>query len=172
VQLVWSLDGELTVTMDAPVRRRAALIPADAPHSFDATGQRVAILFVDPHGAQGVALDRCARADPGAEIAGALSEMGFPTLGLTTDGAVQWCDAAIRTLAAVEERTTLSSISRRAIAYIESTIDGKPQLAEAAHRASVSPTRLTHVFTREVGIPFRRFVLWTRLKHAVAATQG
>lgn len=71
-------------------------------------------------------------------------EIAFPTLELTADAAV----------------------------YVESAIDGKPQLTEAAGRAGVSPTRLTHVFTREVGIPFRRFVLWTRLKHAVAATQA
>jgi AraC-like DNA-binding protein len=36
----------------------------------------------------------------------------------------------------------------------------------------MSPTRLTHVFSREVGIPFRRFVLWTRIKHAVSTTRA
>jgi AraC-like DNA-binding protein len=66
----------------------------------------------------------------------------------------------------------LSAISGRAIAYVESEIGGKPVLADAARRAGVSPTRLTHVFSREVGIPFRRFVLWTRIKRAVMSTQA
>jgi AraC-like DNA-binding protein len=33
----------------------------------------------------------------------------------------------------------------------------------------VSPTRVTHQFTSEIGIPVRRFVLWTRIKRAVEA---
>lgn len=172
VQLVWALDGELTVTFDAPVRRRATVIPADVEHAFDATGRRIAILFVEPHGARGAALDRRARAELGAEVVEELATVPFPHLELSTADAARWCDAALAALGADEQMSPLSAVSRRAVAYVESAIDGKPQLAEAARRAGVSPTRLTHVFTREVGIPFRRFVLWTRMKQAVASTQA
>lgn len=171
VQLVRALDGELEITVEAPLRRRAALIPAGAAHAFDATGLRVAIMFVEPHGARGAALDQRARQDLGAEVVERLAEIPFPRLDLAIEDATDWCDATLSALGVVDPTTALSSVSRRAIDYIEGAIDGTPQLAEAARRIGISPSRLTHVFSREVGIPFRRFVLWTRIKHAVAATQ-
>ncbi|MBP6627821.1 MAG: helix-turn-helix transcriptional regulator [Kofleriaceae bacterium] len=172
VQLVWALEGEFTVTFDAPLRRRAALFPADVPHAFDATGCRVAILFVEPHGAHGAALDRRARAAIGAEAVADLAVVPLPQLDLGWVDAARWCEAAVAALGADERTSPLSSVSRRVIEYVEGAIDGKPQLAEAARRVGLSPTRLTHVFSEEVGIPFRRFVLWTRIKRAVAATQA
>lgn len=172
VQLVWALDGDFTVTFDGPLRRRAAVIPADVEHAFDATGRQVAILFVEPHGPRGAALDRRARAELGAEVVGDLASVRFPELTLSGVEAARWCDVTLSALGADDPISPLSAVSRRAVAYVEAAIEGKPQLAEAARRAGVSPSRLTHVFTREVGIPFRRFVLWTRMKHAVAATQA
>ncbi len=171
VQLVWALDGEITLAFDEPVRRRAALIPADLPHAFDASGSRVAIMYVEPHGPRGGALDRRARVEVGAEVAADLAPVSFPALDLGVADAVAWCDGALGALGGAESAPSLSSVSRRAVEYIEAAIDGTPRLAEAARRAGISPTRLTHVFSREVGIPFRRFVLWTRMKHAVAAAQ-
>ncbi len=171
VQVVWALDGELTVTLGDSLRRRASVIPADLPHALDASGRRVAIMLVEPNGPRGAALDRRARAELGAEVGADLASLAFPDLALSLAEAARWCDAALVALGANEQTTPLSSASRRAIAYVEGAIDGRPRLAEAARRVGVSPTRLTHVFSREVGIPFRRFVLWTRIRHAVAAIQ-
>jgi AraC-like DNA-binding protein len=172
VQFAWAVDGELTVTLDAPLRRRAVLIPANVPHKMDSSGRRVAFLLIEPRGARGLALDRRARAALGVELADDLETLAFPRLDTSVAEAVRWRDAALSALGADQPAPPLSMISKRAIAYIESVIDGKPQLAEAARHAGVSPTRLTHVFTREVGIPFRRFVLWTRMKQVAASTQA
>jgi AraC-like DNA-binding protein len=53
-----------------------------------------------------------------------------------------------------------------ALAYLDATLDERPRLVQAAHAAHISPSRLTHLFSEEVGIPFRRFVLWLRLRRA------
>lgn len=172
VQLVWSLDGEFTVTLEQPVLRHATLIPAGVAHALDTTGRRIIMIFAEPHGSRGASLDRRARACLGAEVVDDLASIRFPDLGLDVEEAGRWCDGTLAALGADEQLSALSSISRRAIAYVESAIGGKPQLAEAARRAGVSPTRLTHVFSREVGIPFRRFVLWSRLRQAVLSTQA
>jgi AraC-like DNA-binding protein len=172
VQLVWSRDEEFTLTLAEAQRRRAALIPADVPHALDASGSAIALLLVEAYGSRGVALDRRARRELGAEVARELSVIAFP-MDLPADGVSGWCDSV---LVALGVSTTapppLSSVSRRAIAYVEATIEGTPRLTEAAGRLGMSPTRLTHVFSREVGIPFRRFVLWTRIKHAVSTTRA
>ncbi len=173
VQLVWALHGEFTVTFEAPHRRRAVLIPANVPHAIEAAERRVAIMLVEPHGARGAALDRRAREQLGAEVVPDLdAAIAFPQLDLTVPEAARWRDAVLASLARDEPSVPLSSVSRRAIAYVESAVDGKPRLAEAARRIGISPTRLTHVFSREVGIPFRRFVLWTRIKHVAEAIQA
>jgi len=54
-----------------------------------------------------------------------------------------------------------------ALDYLEDAIEGRTRLTEAADVAHISPSRLTHLFSQEVGLPFRRFVLWLRLRRVV-----
>ena len=39
-------------------------------------------------------------------------------------------------------------------------------LAALAAQAGLSPSRFQHLFTRQVGVPYRRFRAWSRLRHA------
>lgn len=55
-----------------------------------------------------------------------------------------------------------------ALGYIEESIERRPTLDDAAKVACISPSRLTHLFTAEVGIPFRSYILWARLKRMVS----
>jgi AraC-like DNA-binding protein len=171
VQLVWADHGHVTLSLSEPLRRRAALIPSDVPHSIDATGSMIALLLVESNGAVGAALDKRARTDLGRDVEDALVGVGFPAL-LTAEEVTGWCARALDALGARGQVSALSSLSRRAVAYIESMADGMPRLADAADHLGVSPTHLTHVFTRDVGIPFRRFVLWTRIKNAASLARA
>lgn len=49
--------------------------------------------------------------------------------------------------------------------------DGSERLGLSAVAAQVflSPSRFAHLFTAEVGLPFRRYVLWRKLNRAMAA---
>lgn len=47
--------------------------------------------------------------------------------------------------------------------------DGHLPLERAARAVGLSADRLRHLFTQEVGLPFRRYLLWRRLGLAVAA---
>lgn len=62
--------------------------------------------------------------------------------------------------------------TRLAIDYIERSLEGVPRITEAAEIARTSATRLSHRFSEEIGLPFRRFVLWTRLKRAAEISRG
>jgi AraC-like DNA-binding protein len=98
--------------------------------------------------------------------------VGFPSFELGPEEAMAWCEGVFTALGATSTGLEAPSrTTRRAIAYVEGALDTVPSLADAAARASVSPTRLTHRFSEEVGIPFRRFVLWARLKRAVEETR-
>lgn len=60
-----------------------------------------------------------------------------------------------------------TGLGRKAIEYVEANLDGRPSLGQTAAALNISDSRLTHVFTEEVGIPFRRYVLWARLRRVV-----
>ncbi len=169
VQFVWVAEG----TADVMVAGRnlevgAALVPARVEHAFQAHGHPLALLLVDAHGARGSELDRRARELQGEDLTGRIAHLAFPSIGLSLEDAEAWCRDVLRALGVDSTETQAPSrTTRRAIAYIEQALDGVPRIGEAATYASTSTSRLSHRFSDEVGLPFRRFVLWTRMKRAV-----
>lgn len=55
----------------------------------------------------------------------------------------------------------------RVLAALKERFRDTPSTAELAASVGLSEGRLTHLFTKEVGIPLRRYVLWLRLRHVV-----
>jgi len=55
-----------------------------------------------------------------------------------------------------------------ALELLEPSPGHQVRLASVASEVDLSPSRLAHLFVAEVGIPFRRYVLWRRLRAAVA----
>ncbi|MEV6659600.1 helix-turn-helix transcriptional regulator [Nocardia fluminea] len=45
--------------------------------------------------------------------------------------------------------------------------DGPVRLSELARRARLSESRLAHLFSAQVGLPFRAYVRWLRMQHAI-----
>lgn len=170
VQLVVARAGAFTLSLrdEAPRRARAALVPAGVPHALDAAAVPIALVLVERHDARGARLDAIARAgisepDLLARLEGELPE-GRPAALLARADA--WIDAV---LGEGPRPTPTSSAVRRALAYLESCVSGgeRPSLAEAASHAGLSPVRLTHRFTEEVGAPMRAIVPWLRMTRAV-----
>jgi AraC-like DNA-binding protein len=170
VQLVWSRDGVFEIAAAGRnLRRSAVLVPSAAAHTLDATGSAIATLLVEFHDARGAALDAAARREGYRDLTAALAEVPFPSHDLAAHDVATLCDRVLAALGATARTAPITAITRRAIGYIEHHLDGVPRVADVARQLSVSPTRVTHQFTSEVGIPFRRFVLWTRIKRAVEA---
>lgn len=51
--------------------------------------------------------------------------------------------------------------------YIRESLNTELRLEDVASRVNLSGSRYAHLFKEQVGIPFRRFVLWTRLQTTV-----
>ena len=68
----------------------------------------------------------------------------------------------------------LSSSRRRALATVvdELVAAGSVSGTELAAQLGLSASRLTHLFTEQVGIPLRRYVLWSRLRAAITRVQA
>ena len=174
VQFVWVAEGQLDIAFASEtMTASAALVTARVPHAFSASGQPLALLLVDGHGSRGVALDRRARELAGEDLSRHLSGVPFPSRGFSLEDAERWVRTVLAALGVEStEVQAPSRTTRRAIAYIEQALDGVPRIADAAAFASTSPSRLSHRFSQEIGLPFRRFVLWTRMKRAVEIARG
>jgi len=174
VQFVWVSGGTADVMLaDRRVQVGATLVPARVDHAFEAHGRPLALLLVDGHGARGSELDRRARELAGEDLSARLSHLPFPSVELSLDEAEAWCRNVLLALGVESTGTQAPSRpTRRAIAYIEQALDGVPRIGDAAAYASTSASRLSHRFSEEIGLPFRRFVLWTRMKRAVEVARS
>lgn len=166
VQLAVSFGAPFELTMvDRRVLARAVLIPSGEPHAFRIGGERIFYALVEPHGASGAALAECARELRGLDLAERVS-LGIEPAGdqVSLEG---YADELIGQLTPGSPfRGPLSPYVVAALAYLDGALQGRPRLVEAARAAQISPSRLSHLFSEQVGIPFRRFVVWLRLRRA------
>jgi len=60
---------------------------------------------------------------------------------------------------------------KQSITYVHGRLAQSISLTQAADYVHLSPSRLAHLFAEQVGIPFRRYVLWARLQASIRAVQ-
>lgn len=158
-----------------------ALIPAGVRHALDASGTRVVVVLVERHGADGAELDALAlRARrEGEGIAAAVREAVLGERFPAPDAdATEWLAFVDRCIVHVlgprVRQLVLSRESRVALRSMQRAIvEGRaPRLTDVADEVGLSATRLTHRFTREVGLSFRALVPWLRVAAAVREMQA
>ena len=165
IQLAVSFDGPFELTLDdRRVLARAALIPSREPHAFETSDRRIFYALVEPLGSRGTGLAQRARELLGRDLADLMPIATEPAP--ESYSLVSYAERLICSLTAPCPTPPLSPHVISALAYLESGLHGRPRLHEAARAACISPSRLTHLFSAQVGIPFRRFVLWLRLRQA------
>lgn len=178
VQLVWALGNDVEVTSGQ--KRRpvgATVIAANTSHSLSAPADPLLVLLVEPSGPRGRMLDAVARQHDGADVEAHLSVIGMPTDALDAESVRGWCERLIDAVIASGHEALPAPVVRRSevaetVQYINEVLPGVPRLTEAATRAGISPSRLTHLFTAQVGMPFRRFVLWARIRVVAQEVQA
>lgn len=151
---------------------RAAVVPAGLPYEFDVAGQPLAVLYLEPSEAGAGAL--VPLLGPAREVSGALvSRRGGPSvvreLYEAREGA-RWASAALDDLLGFSksrERRALDPRVLRAVASLASGREDAQHVADAAREVGLSPSRFQHVFAEEIGVPFRRFRIWQRLRGAI-----
>jgi transcriptional regulator GlxA family with amidase domain len=155
----------------------AALVAADQPHSFEARGQLVAQVFVEPesrdgrqlqqryHGEGIVALPAGALEPQIAELASAYEQRASDaTLIASAHDAI----ATLSGGSATPEQAPDARIAR-ALELIRAQLGGKIPLTSVAAAVHLSPDRFRHLFMQETGVGFRPYLLWLRLEVSLAA---
>lgn len=176
---------QIAFGIEAPIRLRkssdeqwtdysGAIIGADVPHEYMATGRLVANLFLEPESTMGRRLIErfgltCVTALD-AEIAGTLIQ---PLSFLFWDDAsdADLIEETLRIFRALSglgaPQTPTDPRVVRVIDWVHAHIDEPLTLGAAAGLAHLSESRFRHLFVAETGIAFRPYVLWARVKRAI-----
>lgn len=175
-QLCLSIDGDFRVLDDQnSFRTPGVLIPPDQAHRIEADDARLFVLYVEPecHEYEAViAPVLCAERSAGLvplNVSPAHTRK-LKSLYARMDHADQaWsvCLGALGSPSGIAQ----PSVRDQRIEQVIRVIRGNPAitqpLAELARSVHLSPSRLGHLFREQVGVPIRRFAVWSRLRHVV-----
>jgi AraC family transcriptional regulator len=152
---------------------QGAVVLPDRTHAFDANGALVAMLFLDPECREGRWLCGTLR-EPITELPPERFARCLPGLGRLSDQLLSAEDAAelvsslVRSLCVGPPPTrVLDERVTQALELIRRDASSRIPIEQISKKVFLSPSRFAHLFTEEVGLPFRRYVLWRKLTRAL-----
>jgi AraC family transcriptional regulator len=177
VQVSVALDGALHLQA-APDPRwltyRAVITAPDQMHQLRCSG-RIAQIYLDPESAAGLAL----RQQIGESGVTSIGHIDVDALAAALRSAGEEPSASGRLVRVVDEmlgaarpdfaRAPVDPRVQETLTTVQSLPGHQCSLAAMAQRVALSPSRLGSLFRRDIGIPFRRYLLWLRLIDAVQA---
>lgn len=175
IQLAWCPSRALTMTTDAvSTTARALLVQSRRPHTFDAGGEAVGVVLLEPSGRLGRRLAEVAERLSAADIEERLAGSELPT-GTDAGALVEWGRSLIARVVGADDADGRGDVRADVLVaqrFIDDGLhDGVPQVTEVARHVGVSARQLRRAFADDVGIPFRRYVLWRRLRRALLAVR-
>jgi AraC-like DNA-binding protein len=177
IQLFLAIEGKGAIRPAGGEWReaRGMIVRPDAEHSFNANGAFGAMLFVDPESSEGAWLQTVLVDDitlvPEARLEPCLAELrAFRERPLESKPVGELIRHCVLTFCAgappsrrLDERVT------RVLKAIRESDEMKMPLEAAAALVHLSPGRFAHLFKEQVGLPFRRYILWRKLARAMLA---
>jgi AraC-like DNA-binding protein len=175
VQLVVALEGTARVKYDEGEWQRfeAVMVAADAPHAYDGDGLVGVMLLIDPESREGRWLGQTTKEPIQAMHASRLEGARALTAAFRDDppdaaGTAEFVANIVKQFGSGMMPThTLDDRVVKAIDVIQEMDSRVVSLEDIAGKVYLSPSRFAHLFTDEVGIPFRRYLLWRRLTRAM-----
>src|SRR5688500_7261142 len=175
IQIVLALDGEIAAcgTDERWKTGRGVIVATDVDHSYDSRDAFAAMLFVDPESTEGIWLGSSLQDNitlvPERRVAACVEElkrfrerpMESLDLGALIRHCVQTLSAGAPPARRIEPRVT------KVLRKIQQSDDLRMSLEAAAAAAFLSPRRFAHLFKQQLGLPFRRYLLWRKLTRAV-----
>ena len=152
---------------------RTAVIPAGVLHELDIGGNPLAVFYIEPDLAGVDALTPLVRNS--REVDGALvgntGEVSLLRTLYEDRAGTRWAGPALNDLLGFAKRRASKEIDPRVSRVVESLYarydDLTPVAQVAGSAAGLSASRFQHLFTQEVGVPFRRYRAWQRMRAAI-----
>jgi AraC family transcriptional regulator len=177
IQVVVAMAGRVAICGqdDEWQEGSGVVVRPDAVHSFDCQGASAAMLFVDPESAEGIWLQSSLTHDitivPEAPLASPASALRTfverPLEALEPGALVRHCVQALSPGAPPARR--IDPRVSKVLQQIQGADELRISLESAAELAFLSPSRFAHLFTEQMGLPFRKYVLWRKLTRAMVA---
>ena len=152
---------------------RTAVIPAGVVHELNIGGNPIAVLYIEPNG---VGFDALAplvgnSCETNGVLIGSTGEIG-PMRALYEDhSSLQWMESALIDLVGFGRRRARKAMDLRVAHAVEIMRDCHNDLtlvSKLAGEVGLSASRFQHLFTDDVGVPFRRYRAWARMRTAIA----
>ncbi len=175
IQIVLALDGEIAVCdkNEHWQRGRGFIIGADVEHSYDSQDAFGAMLFVDPESTEGIWLGSSLQDEitpiPERRVLACLEELKHfrerPMESLDVGALIRHCVRALSSGAPPARR--IDPRVTKVVRQIQQSDDLRLSLESAAASAFLSPGRFAHLFKQQLGLPYRRYLLWRKLTRAM-----
>ena len=155
----------------------SAMVPADHPHAFEARGQFVAQIFIEPESQEGRQLRRCFGNEgivalPSAVVAHPVETLADAYRRRASDAVlIDLARSAVDNLYSTvpQSQKPLDARIGRAVEILRQRPGDSIPLSDVAAAVHLSPERFRHLFMQEVGVGLRPYLLWQRLERALAA---
>lgn len=175
VQLTLALDAPFQLCAGAASNEcGAAVVPSREPHAVRSRQGRLLFIYLDPTAPSGQRFaaggrDRNVRTLRVEEVADCLPDVErYLSAGCGETDAAGLVDRVVAALLPnVESGSRLDPRLRRLLSILEEGGSDPCKLADLAARVSLSPDRLRHLFSEQLGIPLRSYKSWARIRRAI-----
>ena len=177
IQIVIAIEGEIAITDARSDWRtgRGIIVRHDVEHSYDGKGAMAAMIFVDPESYEGAWLQTTVLDDitvvpdtrAGVCAAPLRTFVASPFESLEIGDLIRHCVLSLCAGAPPSRR--LDDRVTKVLSAIKTSDDLRMSVEAAAEMAFLSPSRFAHLFKQQVGLPFRRYMLWRKLTRAMLA---
>lgn len=152
---------------------RTAVIPAGVLHELAVGGEPITVLYLEPTVAgldAFLPLLKNGQAQHGALVADG-GEIAFMRELYEQRYRSDWTAEALRDLLEYAKRKSSGAVVdprlRQALEYLHCHNGELTPLAAVAAQAGLSPSRFQHLFVQQIGVPFRRYRAWSRMRQAL-----
>jgi len=175
-QLCVSLSGVLRVhSMGAMLESTAVVVAPDHPHRIDAGGARILAIYLEPESVEYASLispmlnvndsEQLHTFDLSPEDLQLIRNLD--ATGLDPNRAWNLCASALGLAKSPTQHRTRDARIEQVIATIRSEPSAAHSVDRLAASVHLSPSRLGHLFRDQVGVPIRRFTVWSRMRRVV-----
>lgn len=151
---------------------RTAVIPAGVPHELDVGGNPIAVFYIEPSIAGVDALTPFVRNSRETEgvVVGSGGETSLMRSLYENRSSTRWIGAALNDLTDFSRRKAMRDMDPRVSRIVQTLHERYSDMTpvgELASAAGLSASRFQHLFTQQVGVPFRRYRGWHRMRAAI-----
>jgi AraC-like DNA-binding protein len=180
IQIAISFDEAIEIKLpDSSFKFKAVIIDSNQPHECRTYDNTFLLLNIAPESKIGIALKKNYLANQKiAELSDEKASEFIGKLKIYLKGEQDGNEIFSTTqhflhaLACIEETRVFDGRILAVLKLLNQQNDARVKINDLASKVFISPSRLIHLFTDQVGIPIRKYILWTKLLIAVQKIIG